>query len=197
METSRSAADRLKALPEGSFVRAGDLPCTSAAARNALSRAARSGELICVHRGLYFKGPKTRYGIASPSVKDIALAVLPSDGVGPAMYSAARAFGFTTQVPAALELAVAGPLVQGLRGVRLHKRNNVRRAKLSFLEIGLLEVLRKPDTVDGGWPALVRGIRKAVERNDIRLDAVAGAVPAEHSPALRERFDKLSVALAA
>ena len=56
----------LESLPTGSYVRVGDLPGSTVAAKAAASRAARKGVLAPVSRGLYFKGRPTRYGIATP-----------------------------------------------------------------------------------------------------------------------------------
>lgn len=195
--STKTPGQVLEELPVRSFVRAKDLPGSPTAARNALSRAAKCGDLVHCSRGLYFKGPKTRYGMARPGVLEVALKVLGVDGIGPAGYSAARAFGLTTQVPAKVELAVYGPLKQGIDGVKLHKRNNGRRRGLSFLEIALLEVLREPATVESGWDSLVSAAKNAVDKGEVRLCRIAEAVPGEGSPAVRTRFEHLAESIAA
>ncbi|NMR32288.1 hypothetical protein [Crystallibacter degradans] len=187
----------LKELPVRSFVRAKELPGSPAAARNALFRAAKRGDVVRCSRGLYFKGPKTRYGMTRPGVLEVALEVLGAEGTGPAGYSAARAFGLTSQVPARVELAVISSLKQGIDGVKLYKRNNARRHGLSFLEIALLEVLREPATVESGWDSLIIAVRNAVKSGDVYLGRVAEAVPEESSPAVRRRFEWLAEAIAA
>ncbi len=132
-----------------------------------------------------------------PRVEEIAQEVLGDRGVGPSGYSAARAWGVTTQVPPVLHLAVlfpAGP-IQGIKQV---SRRNRARLELNSLEIALLELLREPELlVEVGWDALVSRARAAVHEGSIRLDALRMAIPGESSLAARENFVRLLGDLAA
>lgn len=189
-----SASAYLEKIPEKSYVRVADLPCTSSASRAALSRAARDGKLVKAARGLYYKGPKTRFGMARPSILETALEVLGSEGTGPCGYSAARAFGLTTQVPAKIDLATSGPIREGLEGVELHKRSNPARQNLSYWDIGLLELLREPGVIESGWSALVTASKRFVRENRIHPDLIAAAVPRE-APDVRIRWGQLAAEL--
>jgi len=187
----------LEKVPEGSFVRVGDVPGTRAAASCALSRAAKRGDLVVLRRGLYFKGKRTRYGVARPAPLDVARSILGEEGVGPAGFTAARVFGLTTQVPPVPELAVAGPVPAGMRGVLVHRRNNMRRRDLRYDEVALLEVLRAWDTVsERSWGDLVAAVEGFVRSGALRLDAVARAAKSEPSPDARNRFAELKRSLA-
>lgn len=178
-----------------SYVRARDLPGTPDASRAALSRAARDGKIVKAARGLYYKGPKTRYGMARPGALETALEVLGSEGTGPCGYSAARALGLTTQVPAKIDLAVPGPVCEGLEGVKLHRRNNTARRKLSYLDVAVLEVLREPGVIDLGWDALVSVVSRSVKEKKVHPKLIADAVPKE-GPDVRRRWNELASELA-
>ncbi|KAF5281057.1 hypothetical protein FQR65_LT14873 [Abscondita terminalis] len=171
----------IRSTPERSFVRVNQLPGTTTAARQAASRAARSGELIPIRRGLYYRGVQTRYGMTRPRVEEIAREVLGEMGSGPAGYSAAREWGVTTQVPASFHVAtlwVADPI----EGVTQHARRNRERVKLNTKEIALIELLRAPEVyVEAGWDALVQHVRKAFARGDAREDALCAAVAGERN----------------
>lgn len=177
----------------GRFVRVDDLPGTRGAARSALSRARKAGNLLPVRRGLYFKGAKTRYGMTRPSSKEVAVEVLGSKGVGPTGVSAARALGLTTQVPAQPALTVAGPVPTSVRAVKISKRNNMRRRDLRYQEIALLELLRGDwqTSVDGGWSALVSASAAAIRDHKIRPASLTAAVRTERSPAARSNYARL------
>jgi hypothetical protein len=183
----------LDEVPSGSFVRIDDLPGSPAARSCALSRARKAGELLPIRNGLYFKGVKTRYGMTRPSPEDIALQVLGPRGVGPTGFSAARALGLTTQVPAQPALSIAGPVPTSVPGVKISKRNNMRRRNLRFIEIALVELLRGDweRTVDGGWPALASASDAAVRDRKINLESVGDAIRGERSPAARENYERL------
>ena len=185
--------------PRGSFVHVANLPGTDAAKSSAVSRAHRAGELLPVRKGLYYKGVKTRYGMTRPSSEEIASEVLGKTGVGPSGYTAARALGLTTQLPSQPSFTVAGPVPSSLTGFRVSRRNNMRRRKLRYTEIALLELLRGDweTTVDGGWSALVSAYRSAVQSRSIRPEAITQAMPGERSPAARRNFEQLSGAAAA
>ena len=151
----------LSGVPEGSFVRSSFLPGSPAAARKALSRAAGEGTLLFIRPGLYYRGAMTRYGMATPSIQEVVTAVFGREGVGPAGFSAARAWGVTTQVPATFHVATLKP-VAAIAGVRQVSRRNLARMRLNQKEIALLELLRAPEVyVEGGWASLVAAVSDA------------------------------------
>lgn len=182
----------LEAMPAGSFLRVADLPGTTDSAKSALSRAARTGLITRVTRGLYFKGDVTRYGSLTPTPEEVALEITRGNGVGPAGVSAARALGLTTQIPAKPHLAVVGRVPDGVPGVRIAKRNNMARIDLNYTEIAVLETLRTwTTTVDHGWTALVNAVRERIERHEVDLDKLRQAVSSEHVSAVKLAFRRL------
>lgn len=188
----------MRELSVGAFVRVGDLPGTSDAAKAALSRAARHGVVVAVARGLYYKGAPTRYGMVRPSPESVALEIAGPAGVGPAGVSAARALGLTTQLPVRPELAVVGRLPKGVHDVHLVSRANKLRMGLSYLEIAVLETLRSwRSTVEGGWSAFVTAVKDLVKVGRVRLDNVHAAAGKEHNTALAESLTRLFDALPA
>ncbi|MGY1901240.1 DUF6088 family protein [Nocardia gipuzkoensis] len=188
------ASRALAAAPVGSFVRTNRLPGTSAAATSAVKRACQRGELVRIRRGLYFKGAKSRYGMARPSAEAIAVEVLGTTGAGPTGFSAARAFGLTTQVPAEPAMVVTGLVPSAVPGVKVSTRGNLRRLALTSLEIAALELLRGDweTTVDDGWSALAEAVGKAVDAGKLRWRELATAAEGERSPMLRENLRRLS-----
>jgi hypothetical protein len=191
MTTALSPAAAIRATPEKSFVRVDRLPGSSTAARKAASRAVKDGLLVPVRRGLYYRGRRTRYGVATPRADEIARAVLGVRGIGPAGYSAARAWGVTTQVPPVWHVATLRT-VDPIDGVAQHERKNLARADLNEKEIALLELLRSPEVyVEAGWGALTAKVRAAVRAGEIRTDRLREAVPGEYNRAVRDNFARL------
>jgi hypothetical protein len=188
-----SPGKALLALPAGSFVHVERLPGSRAAASSAASRARKKAELIPIRKGLYFKGTKTRYGMTRPSAEAVATEVLGRVGVGPTGHSAARALGLTTQLPTRTALTVAGPIPASVPGVKVSRRNNMRRRDLNYAEIAVLELLRGDweTTIEGGWRALVIVVDEAARLGKINLSALADALVTERSPAARAGFDRL------
>lgn len=187
--------EAIRRLPEGSFVRIGELPGTPWAARKALSRAARDGTLQLVRRGLYYRGAHTISGPVRPTGREVALAVLGARGVGPAQLSAAVALGLTS--------ATAGPwhvaalrTVEPILGLTQHARSNLLRLDLSELEIAVLEVLRDPDEfVPATWSGFARRVRSHIRANTVRLVSLDAAMPGERKRTVRENFGRLKAAL--
>ncbi|WP_142277530.1 hypothetical protein [Mycobacterium timonense] len=192
MNAVKTPGAALAEVPAVSFVLVDDLPGSRAAASCAVSRAHKAGDLVPVLKGLYFKGAKSRYGMSRPTAEQIAVQVLGPVGAGPAGVSAARTFGLTTQVPAEPTFSVAGP-VPTVHGVKVSKRNNMRRRDLKWTEVALLELLRGDweYTVDDGWDALVDAADQAVRDGRVRLQSVGDAVDGERSPAARKHFSHL------
>jgi len=179
--------------PEMSFVHVDRLPGSPEAARKAVSRAAHAGLLHPVRRGLYYRGRRTRYGVTAPRPDEVAREVLGARGVGPAGYSAARAWGVTTQLPAEFHVATLRT-VDPIPGVVQHKRTNLARVDLTEKEVALLEVLRAPEVyVEAGWNVLVDKVRTAADCGEVRIEALRDAVPGERNRAVRDSFARLEV----
>jgi hypothetical protein len=180
-------------VPVGSFVHTNRLPGTSAAATSAVKRAHQRGDLVRIRKGLYFKGAKTRYGMTRPSAEAIAVEVLGTFGAGPTGFSAARALGLTTQVPAKPTMVVTGPVPTAVPGVKVSQRSNLKRLALTALEIATLELLRGDweTTVDDGWSALTDAVGKALATGKLRWRKLVTAAEGERSPALRDNLGRL------
>ncbi|WP_305091849.1 hypothetical protein [Prescottella sp. R16] len=193
------AGKALQAVPVGSFVHTRKLPGSADAAASAVKRARARGELIRIRKGLYFKGVKTRYGMTRPTADAVVTEVLGTAGVGPTGFSAARAFGLTTQVPAQPAIAVTGRRVPAGLPVRVTTRSNPARASLRPLEIAALELLRGDwkTTVDEGWEALVSALGAATASRKLRWNKLVAAAEHEHSSALREALARLQDGLRA
>lgn len=194
--TALSPAAVIRETPEKSFVHVDRLPGSSTAARKAASRAVKDGLLLPVRRGLYYRGRRTRYGVAAPRPDEVARAVLGTRGIGPAGYSAARAWGVTTQVPPVWHVA-ALRTVDPIDGVVQHERRNLARADLNEKEIALLELLRSPEVyVEAGWDTLVAKVRASLRAGEISAARLREAMPGEYNRAVRDNFARLDETLA-
>lgn len=189
--TALSPAAVIRETPEKSFVHVDRLPGSSTAARKAASRAVKDGLLLPVRRGLYYRGRRTRYGITAPRPDEVARVVLGTRGVGPAGYSAARAWGVTTQVPPVWHVATLRT-VDPIEGVTQHERRNFARVDLNEKEIALLELLRSPEVyVEAGWETLVARFDASLANREVDLDNLRAAVPGEYNRAVRDNFARL------
>lgn len=179
-------------MPEKAFVRVAALPGTPEAARKAASRAAREGDLVQVRKGLYYRGRRSRYGMTRPRIEEIVREVLGARGVGPAGYSAARAWEVTTQVPSVLEMSTLRS-VHSISGVKQVLRRNLARVDLNEKEIALLEILRSPEVyVETGWATLVGKVRESAKAGEIREEMLRAALPGEGNVAVRANFERLT-----
>ncbi|MEX1263098.1 MAG: DUF6088 family protein [Actinomycetota bacterium] len=182
VSVSSSIAAKIKGAPTGTFFETSDLATLGrAAAETSLSRIADRGDIVRVRRGLYWKGPKSRFGAGAPSPLAVALKLCAERGVGPTGWSAAAALGVTTQVPATPELVVVGQVPTGIQGIRFRSRSNHRRIGLRYLEVALLELLRPPDIGEVSFDALRGRVEALVDDKQIRWDRVRKA--AEREPA--------------
>lgn len=172
------------------------LPATAVSA--ALRRLAKDGELRPVRHGLYWRGPKYRFGMGLPEPIVVAKALTGADGVGWAGLSASNVLGLTTQVPAVEMIAVPTPAPRPIQGVKFVARPGKRRrldAKLTPIEVAALEVLSDwTDVIDVSPADAVRSLAARVTDGSIRPDRVAKAAADEEGPT-RDRLRKvLSVA---
>lgn len=194
--TTLSPAVMIRETPEKTFVHVNRLPGSSTAARKAASRAVKEGLLLPVRRGLYYRGPRTRYGMVAPRPEEVARVVLGTRGTGPAGYSAARAWGLTTQVPPLWHVATLRT-VDPIDGVVQHDRKNLARTDLNEKEIALLELLRSPEVyVEAGWDALVDKVRASLRAGEVSAERLREAVPGEYNRAVRDNFARLDENLA-
>src|SRR5262249_51563220 len=161
------------------------------AVTRALGRLVRNGELRRIHRGLYWRGTPTPLGMAPPTASQLAKALAPSRGSGPAGLSAALLLGLSTQVPRRESIAVlarAPTSTQTLRFVSRAAATGRRDASLRPAEVALLEVLRDWDAlVESPADEATRRIAGLVGSGEIRPHRVARASSTE--PALvRDRL---------
>ncbi|MGV0993791.1 MAG: DUF6088 family protein [Mycobacterium sp.] len=198
MSATTSPAMAIRRAEPRSFLHVSDLPGTSAAARKAASRAAQTGELVHVRRGLYFKAPgATRYGPIRPRVEDVMREIFkaPNSGFGPAGHSAAQSLGLTTQVPAKFEASALRKADPPPPGVVLHTRTNLARAALNEQEIAVLEVLRSPEHfVEGGMTRLAWKVNELSAARVLRVSAIRKASAGE-TGLVKGNYRRLSAAL--
>ena len=196
MSTAETVRKRVASAPSRAFISAGELPGSRRAVECALSRLAADGGLVRVRKGLYWKGPKTRFGMASPRSADVALEVA-GLGAGPAELSAAHLLGLTRQVPSVAIVAVPGRAPNPVAGARFVSRSIERRiAGLRPLEVAVLEVLRSgPASIEKPWSELASRIERLVAVGEVRLDALASSVADEHHVATRQRWAELAVSM--
>jgi hypothetical protein len=187
-----SVRSMLDSLSDRAFVHARRVPGPTGAVEAELSRLVRRGEIRRARKGLYWKGPKTRLGIAAPAPQDVALAVA-GLGAGPSGIEAARWLGLTTQVPGRPQIAVPGRVPAPIAGVRFCSRSTRRReVDLAPLEVAVIEVLRDwPMSVEVGWDELRDKISELAATLQIRVDRIGDQVADEHHIALRDRWAEL------
>ena len=192
MGTAASVREQVAAAPLLAFITAAELPGSRRAVECALSRLAADGDVLRVRKGLYWKGPKTRFGIAAPRPADIALEVA-GPGAGPAEVAAAHLLGLTTQVPSVAVVAVPGRVPMPVAGARFVSRSIERRVVgLRPIEVALLEVLRSgPASIEKSWSAVGETVEHLVTAGEVRCDVVNSAVANEHHVATRERWAEL------
>jgi hypothetical protein len=123
--------------------------------------------------------------------------VLGARGIGPAGYSAARAWDVTTQIPPAWHVATLRA-VDPIDGVIQHERRNLARADLTEKEIALLELLRAPDIyVEAGWDTLADKVQAALQSGEVSAKRLRDAVSGEHNRAVRNNFTRLEATMGA
>lgn len=194
--SSISPANAIRSAQLRSFVHVNRLPGTASAARQAASRAARSGEILSVRRGLYYRGVMTRYGMTRPRIEEIVREVLGVTGIGPAGYSAAREWGVSTQVASSFHVAVLWTS-DPIEGVTQHARSNRERASLNSKEIAFLELLRAPEVyIEAGWSVFVDKVRDAFAGSEVNEARLRVAVAGERNVTVRKNFDRLRAELA-
>lgn len=193
MSTAGLVRERVDSTPSRGFLAVRDVPGSRRAVETAFSRMAAEGLLVHVRRGLYWKGPRTRFGMPLPRTSELSLA-LAGPGGGPAGVTAARALGLTTQVPAIDFYAVPGRIPTPPPGVKFVSRSIERRIhELTAMEVALLEVLRDwPGTVEGTWADLVSVARRLADAGEVRIVDLDGHIESEAHRGLRLRWSTLA-----
>lgn len=193
MSTAEIVRERVAAAPLRGFIAVDELPGSRRAVECALSRLAADGGVVRVRKGLYWKGPRTRFGMATPRSADVALEVA-GPGAGLAELSAAHLLGLTTQVPSVAVVAVPGRTPMPVAGARFVSRSIERRiAGLRPVEVAVLEVLRGgPALIEKPWTVLGTTVERLVAAGEVRLDVLASSVADEHHVAMRERWAELA-----
>ena len=198
--------ERVNVAPAGAFVHTFDLVealGSRVAVEAALHRLTRSAApLVAVRRGLYFKGKSTRFGMTAPDPLRVGYEVARTrgytSGVGPAGYSAARALGLTTQVPARHELAVPGRAPADLTGVHFTSRSSAGRTGLRPLEVAVLEILREwPRYAEGTWATFCARVGDLAARGELNPVSIHRAARLERHLSARTHADQLLADLGA
>ena len=189
MSVAEAVREHVERLPVRSFLSRSDLPRPSHAVDCELARLASRNELMRAHKGLYWKGPQTRVGMAPPPPLAVGLAVAGA-GAGPTGYSAAAALGLTTQVPSVEAVAVAGRVPRPPRGVVFAARSVERRFReLEPLEVALIELMRDGTRyAEANWDDAETAVARLAESGTIRLRAVREQIDEEHHLAARTRW---------
>ena len=184
--------DYVAQLSACSFVTADDFDYPRGAVDTALSRIRRSGGLLRVRKGLYWKGAQTRFGMTRPTVEEVAIKV-GGPGTGPAGIAAAHWLGLTTQVPATFTAAVPVRAPKPWGSVRFTKRSFGRRLReLQPTEIAVVEVLRAgPAIVETDWTQLTEVISDLVKSKSLRPRVLDEQIRDEHHTATRTRWNAL------
>lgn len=190
--------EQIAAAPSRGFIAAAELSGTRRAVECELSRLAADGDVLRVRKGLYWKGPKTRLGIAPPRPAETALEVA-GPGAGLAEVAAAHLLRLTTQVPSVAVVAVPGRVPTPVAGARFVSRSIERRiAGLLTVEVALLEVLRGgPALIEKPWSDVADTAERLAAAGEVRLGVLAAVVADEHHVATRERWTELVTTLSA
>ena len=199
MSVAELVRERVHSVPEGEFIHSRDLVeeiGSRAGVDVALHRLRESEHLVPVRRGIYFKARPTRFGLTRPDALrvgyEVAKAAGHTAGVGPAGYTAARALGLTTQVPAWDELSVPGRAPAALPEVRFASRSAVARTKLRPLEVAVLELLPHwPRYTEVSWAGFVKTVAGLVERGKVDTEAICSVARRERHLEARARAERL------
>lgn len=162
------------------------------AIETALSRLEKRGEIKRVRKGLYFKGVRSRFGSGKPSPEDVVYKLCGMSGVGPTRWSAARALGLTTQLPARAEFALVKAPLSNVPEVDFHSRSNLERLKLNPTEIAVFEILRDwPMYSEASWEEFVDHVAGIAKDGIIEPARLESAAKKEPSPRLRRLLSDL------
>jgi hypothetical protein len=168
------------------FWRPRELRGAASTVQHVLADLTAAGELQHLRKGLYWRGAPTPLGMSPPPLAELVAALAEGPGVGPAGVSAANRLRLSTQVPKKAHIAVparAPSDVGPVRFVSRARRTGRREARLSELEVALVEALQDWDRVietspEQAWAQL----RELVGSGAVRPERLARASSTE--PAL-------------
>lgn len=169
-----------------------DFGFDSHAVASELSRLRRAGELEWVRRGLYWRGRRTRFGVAgAPAVDAVRKLVSEDEALGAAGWYATSLLRLSTQVSPVPMVAVTCRVPTSLKDVRVIDRSNRsgrRAAELNETEVTYLEALEAwEENVElGNEEALSRFI-ELLELDALRAEKLVEASKTESSR-VRERL---------
>lgn len=179
--------EKVANLPERAFIRVADVPTdliqgkNSGAKEQAFSRLAKAGQIARIAKGLYWKAPKSRFGVVPPPRLEAALAIAADRAPGPSGPTAAAYLGLTTQIPAVQELAVIGRESTKFGGTVFRERVNPKRDGLNPAEIAVLEIARdRLRYCETGRDQTVARLRDLAERGAINLGQIKKGAAGEH-----------------
>jgi hypothetical protein len=164
-----------------------------------LRRLVKAGDLQHVRRGVYWRGRKTRFGMAVADQGRALRKVLgKSTAVGAAGWYGANLLGLSTQISPVEELAISTRPPSGFSHLRLIDRSQrIGRhdARLSDLEVTFLEALEGWDNyVELRPDRAVKRFGELIEDGSVRIAKVVEAAATEPA-VVRERLRALLVGL--
>lgn len=156
-----------------------------------LGRLVARGELERVRRGLYWRGRKTRFGMApADATTTVRELVGPREALGAAGWYATNLLGLSTQVAPKPAVAVSRrpPRFDRVRLVDRSNRTGRRDQQLTELEVTVLEVLEGWDKyVEVPHDVALERLSELLDRPDVRIDRLVRASSTE-SARVRERL---------
>ena len=181
-----------RALPEGTPLCPGALLHLGrrAAVDQALSRLARSGELMRICQGVYMRPVKTRFGVRAPRLGKAlaALSVLWGEAIVPCGGAVANRLGLTTQNPVRAVYLTSGPNRRLHFGSSVVELRHAPRWQLAAPHRKAGDVIRAlawlgPEEVEDGLEAVLPTLRDE-DRDEL---SAARAINAELNGATGER----------
>lgn len=172
---------------------------SSDAVQAELRRLVKAGELAHLRRGVYWRGKKTRFGMAVADQGQALRMVLgKSAAIGAAGWYGANLLGLSTQISPVEELAISTRPPSGFSHLRLidrSQRSGRHDARLSDLEVTFLEAIE-------GWESYVelrprqavKRFAELIENDDIRVNKLVTAAKTEPA-VVRERLRALLIDL--
>jgi len=162
-----------------------------------LRRLVRAGELERIRRGVYWRGHKTRFGMAVVDEGKALRKLLGRHaGVGAAGWYATNLLGLSTQVPPTEILAVTGRPPSGFSHLKLIDRSQRigrKEARLNDLEITFLEALEGWDKYVEKRPTMAtKRFLELLENGNVRVARLVAAATTEPA-VVRERLRQLLV----
>jgi hypothetical protein len=168
------------------------------AVQSELRRLVKAGELEHLRRGIYWRGRKTRFGMADAGEAQALRAVLGRKvAIGAAGWHATNLLGLSTQVSPVEVLAITARPPAGFPRLKLidrSRRVGRREQRLSDLEITILEALEGWDRyVEESSEQASSRFQRLLEREDVRIGKLVPAAKSEPA-VVRERLRQVLIA---